>query len=343
MIHHRLAASVLLVGALLSLPGSPARAQQPTASSGQAVCIPCGFSIGIPPILSTYDLSISSDAPPLRLARMQDRLGELLFKTGLFSDVRTFADQPHPDSTDLSFLVSVSEVHRVSSGDPPAFEVTYDILLQENFEGSPIFQKTETRDVRSQTTTSSSPVVNATAQIEADFSTLILTLVPDIAQALNQPISAFDAGRSQSSTLEMLPPVYAIPTLAVGSQRGLGNYGQWIQDNLFKRLQRKNCVRVVVPSAQTISCVQEVLTTTSIDSLSPILTCLPDSARQGLVLLSWVSALGDSLGVGAALFHAPSMDILYDSTLATMTGWRLTNALEAIASGVATAATSVEH
>ena len=341
MRRHSFVVEIILVGALLVAPPPALIAQPSPPQPGQAICVPCGFSIGIPPILSVHDLSISSDAPPLRLTRMQDRLGELLFKTGLFSDVRTFTDEPHPDSTDLSFLVSVSEVHRVSDGDPPSYEVTYNVLLQENFEGSPIFQTAQTRDVQSQNSGSVSPVIDAAAQIEADFSVFVLTLLPDIAQALNQPVGALDAGVDLSASQRLLPPVFAIPTLAVGSQRGLGNYGQWIQDNLFKRLQRKNCVRIVLPSTQTIACVQEVLAATSIDSLSPILTCLPDSARSGLVLLSWVSALGDSLGIGAALFRAPSMGILYDSSLTTMTGWRLTNALEAIASGVATAATAV--
>jgi hypothetical protein len=343
MIRHRIVVPIFIVCSVLTRPYSSPRAQQPPEQGSQPVCIPCGFSIGIPPILFNFDFSLSTDALPLRLARMQDRLGELLFKSGQFSNVRTFADAPHPDSTDLSFLVSVSQVHLVSDNDPPAYQVTYDLLLQENLEGAPVFQRTLTREVRSQTSNSTSSTVDASTQIEADFSVMILSLLPEIVQALNQPINPITAGHDQPALPESAPALFAIPTLAVGSQRGLGNYGQWIQSNLFDRLQRKNCVRIVVPSSQTITCVQQVLATTSIDSLSPILACLPDSAHQGLVLLSWVSSLGDSLGVGAALFRAPSMGILYQSTLTTLTGWRLTNALETIASGIATAASSVER
>lgn len=308
------------------------------------VCTPSGFTVGVPPFRAVTE-SFTSRSPvrTLPLEKLRERLAESLVNSHLFTEVVLLKEGPAPDSTDLTLLVSVPVARQVSESDPATYEFTFDVMLIEHAGGEQIFRARydtlyESRYNRS---------IRDAHRFDIEMEIVFLAFVPRIVTGLDGALNAFPSmsvtelasGKRVRHT--HLEPLWLAPTIVQDPSPALLNYAGYIKDRLRDRLERKNCFSFADLPDGLESCFINETSGTVDDVQADYRNCHPEWA--GMIVLIMLSDQGEQMRFRSVLLMSPEMQVLYDRTLSTRPGWRLTNSLESHAAGIAQSAHTVPH
>lgn len=307
-------------------------------------CMPSGFTIGIPPFHASHDVQARYESIRIHLEPLQNVLAEVLSKSGLFSDVVVLRDLPRPDATDLTLLVSLPLLRELEGSGGPNFEITFSVQLTENLGGRSLFQQTYSRQIRGKYSRAVPQGVGPSIEIEVAFPAIATTITRDLNAVLTKSSdpAISELKQSRTETHGSLAELRILRPIIDGAGTGLGNYGQYVDDNLRERLQRKDCFQLTELTPESALCIEDALAVATAPTFGGLSECV-DSTWHGFVLANWVSRVSDSLRVRSVLFAAPEMDVMYDRSFTTITGWRLGNTLEQLAAGIAQASHANPH
>ena len=308
-------------------------------------CEPTGFKLGIPPFRGSYDITRRYESLPLNLAQLQNTLAEILSQTGLFSSVLVFPDGPHPDSSDLSLLVSIPVYREAVSGEYPTFELMVDVNLVENVDGRSILRRSYSRQFKPQHVQGLPRGVQGRVEAQITFAEIGNGLATDLDAVLNGYADPALARLSQSKTSAhtTLEQLRIAPSVVVGPTAGLSNYGRFVDEKFQEKLERKNCFSLIELSDDEQRCLADSLATGVRLADEALKACAEKFGWQGFVLVSFLSAGDANIQIRSILVQLPSRHVLYDTSLAAPTGWRLGNMLEQHAAGIAQAAHTIPH
>lgn len=308
-------------------------------------CMPSGFTIGIPRFHVSHDAQARYESIRLHLEPLQNELAEILSKSGLFSNVVVLREIPRPDSTDLTLLVSISGFREVEGSGGPNFEISLSVLLTENLGGRALFQQSYFRQIRGRYSPAAPQGVGPSLDLEVAFPEIAVSIARDLNSTLNQSsdpsLSTLKASRSVSHS--SLAEMRIMHPIVENAGAGVGNYSRYIDEDLRERLERKDCFLITDLSENMARCLQDSIRAGSDQEFLRLGRCLTDSTWHGFLLVDWVWRVSDSLRVRSVLLMVPEMDVLYDKSLTTVTGWRLGNTLEQHAAGIAQASHANPH
>lgn len=319
--------------------GIPAASESIAAPDSSFQCIPSGFTIGIPPFHVSHGIQERYGSILLHLEPLQDELAEVLSNSGLFSNVALLREVPRPDSTDLTLLVSLSRIREVEGSGGSNFEISFSVLLTENRGGWALFQETYFQQIRGRYSPVVPQGVGPSVEVETAFPVIATRITRDLNIILNKSsdptISALQASRTV--THASLAEMRILRPIVANAGVGLGNYSQYIDENLREKLYRKDCFLITALPDHVAQCLEDSLNAAGRMALESLTHCLADSSWQGFLLVNWITPVSDSLRVRSVLVTVPEMDVAYDKSLTTITGWRLGNTLEQLAAGIAQA------
>lgn len=310
-------------------------------------CIPSGFSLGIPPIRGPYEDIYHLDIQgPVSYGAMRERLVRQLQSSSLFSWVTVPDSSLQQESSDLSLLISIPSMRQTIEGPPSSYELTVVLVLVENLGGNTLFSKTYQTSYESQSSYSIAASERFNAAIQIAFANLIPKMVVDLNQVLNQtqdPAFLYLA-EAKTVTHSHLEPLWILPSMIERESPGLANYRRYVDGHLHDRLTRKDCFEIQSVPESVLGCIPDT-TAPNLNELTGVLRqCMSTrTPNHGMALLTFLSAEGQQIRVRSALVLLPGLEILFDQTLITASGWHLGNALERLAAGIAQASHSIPH
>lgn len=313
-------------------------------------CIPSGFSIGIPPFQAPYDAGAGAyglSVPGfVSYGAMRERLGEQLHKSSLFSGITLGGDSEYPDSTDLTLLVSFPTIRQESEGPPATYQLVVSVVLVENVGGNALFDKSYERTYEAQYASTLLVSERFNADIQVAFAGVIPDIIIDLNRVLNQSTDPvfLDLAEAKTVTHAHLESLWILPTIALGKAPGIAQYGRFIREHLKDRLSRKNCFTVVPLSDTVRQCAADAGATELQQVVDALRRCAMGRAlERGMLLVTFLSPEEPYSKVRCVLLLLPDFKVLYDRSVTAPTGWRLGNALEELAAGIAQASHSVPH
>ncbi len=308
-------------------------------------CKPTGFTLGIPPFRGSSGVNRGYESLPLDFSQLQNTLAELLSKSGLFSSVAIFSDGPHPDSSDLSLLVSIPVFREAVSGADPTYELTMDVILLENVDGRAILRRSYFRQFKPRHSQGLPPGVQGRVEAQIALAAIGTELVQNLDAVLNgyADPSLARLRRSMMSAHTVLEQLRIAPVVDMGSMPGLSNYGRFVDEKFREKLDRKNCFSLIALSDDEQRCLAASPAADGKPVDSVLKGCAGQFGWQGLVLVSFLSAENADIRIRSILIEQPSQHVLYDTSLVAPTGWRLGNMLEQHAAGIAQAAHTIPH
>lgn len=308
-------------------------------------CTPSGFTIGIPPFHASHDIQTRFQSIAIHSQALQNRLAEILSKSGLFSNVAVLREVPRPDSTDLTLLVSISLIREVEGSGGSNFEVSLSVLLTENLGGRSLFQQTYFRVIRGRFATAGPQGVGPALDVDAAFPAIAVEIGRDLNSTLNRSSdpAISDIMKSRTVTHAALAEMRILHPIVADTRGGPGNYARYIDENLREKLQRKHCFQFSELADTTARCLDDLLVSSSERQLGNLSPCLADTTWHGFLLINWISPVSDSLRIRSVLLTVPGMDVSYDKVFTTVPGWRLGNTLEQHAAGIAQASHGRQH
>ncbi|GAB4327589.1 MAG: hypothetical protein Kow0074_23020 [Candidatus Zixiibacteriota bacterium] len=279
----------------------------------------------------------------LPLEKLRDRLAESLVNSHLFTEVVLLEDGPAPDSTDMTLLVSVPVALQVSESDPPSYQFDFDVMLIENVGGEQLFRARYDTLYESRYNRAIRDAHRFDIEMEVVFSSLVPRILAGMDGALNSfpSLAAQDLDGDRIVQVAQKMPVWIAPTIVSNPSPGLLNYAGYIKDKLRDRLERKNCFAFDDLPDGLDACFIEKTTEDVNELRRAYRRCDPEWA--GVIVLILLRDQGEDMSFRSVLLKAPEMQVLYDRTVVTQPGWRLTNSLESHAAGIAQSAHTVRQ
>lgn len=333
---------VPMLGVVISLLTSAAALGADTVYQ----CTPSGFSLSVAPIrgssLAQFEFDVTVSVP---YASMQEMIAERLFRTSLFSRVSSSPSGPHPDSSDLSLLLSIPIARETVGRAYPAYELTVSVMLVENVGGYALLSETYASEFQSTYSKRLPQLERSRTEILIGFAAIIPQIVEDLERALNQNLEPEYAAWKESRTVvhSHLERLWIAPTRISGSSPGLQNYGRYVAEKLRDRLARKNCF-IFPPLTDALrDCLAGVETVDRAAAIKALNRCPTVSSLDGMLLLITLTAESEGRNLHALLVLLPSAVVLYDRTVSISGGWHLGNRLEEHAAGIAQASHVISH
>jgi hypothetical protein len=334
-----------VVGSLLLVTSSSTAGADPDSIYQ---CIPSGFTVGIAPIKAPLNIQDEYElSGSVSFGSMQQTLAEQLYESSLFSDVIAFTDGTHPDSTDLSLLLTIPRMEEYSTAAPYSYEFDMEVMLVENAGGTVLFSKDYTAEYRPQQTATTA--LPASARFNADmqiaFTQAVSQIIPDLDATLNNDSDPVFSELKRAKTVihSHLEPLWVLPVIVEGDSPGLKNYARFVGATLTERLARKNCFDFQTAPEHLSDCLAAGRLVSS-EIVASLKKCLGAAEYDnGLMLITILSSEGLENRVHSVLLHLSTFEKLYDRSIVTSAGWHLGNALEKHAAGIAQASHAIPH